>query len=453
MRISNNIKASLEEYYNPPKLKLLDEIVSFFKSGGNLKIKCKKGSGIHIKKKNKGKFTASAKKAGQSVQEHARSVLNNPNATPLQKKRANFARNAAKWKHAKGGSMRIPGVIDSNPNLDNMKGDYVTPKKKKKKLKKKHQDGGIIKAEGGIKIPKNRKVIETIKINNGKLTLEEDSNGKRYWFRNGKLITEHQLKTYKYYDTELGGYRQLRTYYYRNLPYTPNLDELGRRSKEIHDSKQNWRETEFKPSKESITLNIPGSAVHLTTIPINVLDSIAINSGRSNSKIKTGLGLVGKESTFGGASIPLGRDIYQEYDLHALTNNHAYYDDPYNEYIIALAEKYDPKENFDDYGFDKFYQHQLNMDKAQLIKDKEAKYALEHPSVIFNSGATKQFHSNVMADAFARYEDNPQNYNSGQKNYVQMVTDIGNKVFNEKQIQDWWNTSGKKFYEKGLKEK
>ena len=38
-------------------------------------------------------------KAGQSVQEHARSVLNNPNATPLQKKRANFARNAAKWHH------------------------------------------------------------------------------------------------------------------------------------------------------------------------------------------------------------------------------------------------------------------------------------------------------------------------------------------------------------------
>lgn len=57
----------------------------------------KKGKKIHIKKKNRGKFTASAKRAGQSVQEHARSVLNNPNATPLQKKRANFARNAAKW--------------------------------------------------------------------------------------------------------------------------------------------------------------------------------------------------------------------------------------------------------------------------------------------------------------------------------------------------------------------
>lgn len=59
----------------------------------------KKGGEIYIKKKNRGKFTKSAKAAGESVQEHAAKVLSDPNATPLQKKRANFARNAAKWKH------------------------------------------------------------------------------------------------------------------------------------------------------------------------------------------------------------------------------------------------------------------------------------------------------------------------------------------------------------------
>ena len=58
----------------------------------------KKG-GIYIKKENRGKFTASAKAAGESVQEHATKVLNDPNATPLQRKRANFARNSRKWKH------------------------------------------------------------------------------------------------------------------------------------------------------------------------------------------------------------------------------------------------------------------------------------------------------------------------------------------------------------------
>lgn len=70
-----------------------EKFLQKYKQGSKLILK----SGIHIKEKNKGKFTKSAKQAGQSVQEHAKSVLNNPNATPLQKKRANFARNAAKW--------------------------------------------------------------------------------------------------------------------------------------------------------------------------------------------------------------------------------------------------------------------------------------------------------------------------------------------------------------------
>ena len=43
----------------------------------------KKGSEIHIKEENRGKFTASAKKAGESVQEHASNVLDNPKATTL----------------------------------------------------------------------------------------------------------------------------------------------------------------------------------------------------------------------------------------------------------------------------------------------------------------------------------------------------------------------------------
>ena len=65
----------------------------------------KSGGSIHIKKKNRGKFTASAKAAGEGVQEHAHKVMNDPNATPLQKKRANFAIQAKKWhhKHQDGG--------------------------------------------------------------------------------------------------------------------------------------------------------------------------------------------------------------------------------------------------------------------------------------------------------------------------------------------------------------
>lgn len=74
-----------------------ESYIPILKSGSKLIPKRKHGDKIHIKKKNRGKFTQAANKAGQSVQEHAASVLRDPNATPLQKKRANFARNAAKW--------------------------------------------------------------------------------------------------------------------------------------------------------------------------------------------------------------------------------------------------------------------------------------------------------------------------------------------------------------------
>lgn len=83
--------------------------------------------GIHIKEKNRGKFTAAAKRAGKSVQEYARDVVNNPNATTLQKRRAQFALNAKKFKHQEGGSIQKPSFeewiamipeykIDLSPN-------------------------------------------------------------------------------------------------------------------------------------------------------------------------------------------------------------------------------------------------------------------------------------------------------------------------------------------------
>ena len=89
-----------------------------------------KGGGIHIKEENKGKFTESAKRAGKSVQEHATDVLNNPNATRLQKRRAQFAKNAKKWKHEDGGIIHA-GTGTSlqyfvNPNLKDQQEEVQT---------------------------------------------------------------------------------------------------------------------------------------------------------------------------------------------------------------------------------------------------------------------------------------------------------------------------------------
>lgn len=59
----------------------------------------KKKPMVKIAKSKKGTFTAAAKKSGMSVQQKATAVLKNPNASPAMKKKANFARNAAKWNH------------------------------------------------------------------------------------------------------------------------------------------------------------------------------------------------------------------------------------------------------------------------------------------------------------------------------------------------------------------
>jgi len=66
------------------------------------------GGGIYIKPENRGKFTASAERAGEGVQEHAHNVVNNPNATELQRKRAQFAINAESW-NANGGYLANGG--------------------------------------------------------------------------------------------------------------------------------------------------------------------------------------------------------------------------------------------------------------------------------------------------------------------------------------------------------
>jgi hypothetical protein len=64
----------------------------------------KEGGGIHIKDSKKGTFTAAATKHGKSVQAFASQVLaNKDNYSSAMVKKANFAKNASKWKHQEGG--------------------------------------------------------------------------------------------------------------------------------------------------------------------------------------------------------------------------------------------------------------------------------------------------------------------------------------------------------------
>lgn len=58
------------------------------------------GKDINIKKSKRGTFTKAAKQHGMSVQGFANKVLKNPSKySAAMRKKANFARNAASWKH------------------------------------------------------------------------------------------------------------------------------------------------------------------------------------------------------------------------------------------------------------------------------------------------------------------------------------------------------------------
>jgi hypothetical protein len=93
------------------------------KGGGmlqDLPVEMKKG-GIHIAPSKRGTFTAAATKHGKSVQAFASQVLaNKENYSPAMVKKANFARNAAKWKHEYGGMYQ-----DGGPLLPNNPSGYV----------------------------------------------------------------------------------------------------------------------------------------------------------------------------------------------------------------------------------------------------------------------------------------------------------------------------------------
>lgn len=76
-----------------------------------------KGGKIHIKPSKRGTFTAAAKKHGKSAQSFASQVLaNKEDYSPAMVKKANFARNAAKW-HSFGGSLNTNGADFSNGQI------------------------------------------------------------------------------------------------------------------------------------------------------------------------------------------------------------------------------------------------------------------------------------------------------------------------------------------------
>lgn len=145
----------------------------------------KDGGAIHIKKKNRGKFTASAKRAGMGVQEFARHVLANKDKySSTLVKRANFARNASKWKHSLGGYMFGDGgnLYSDIPAYQTHGGDFL--------------NGVTVVGAGGTHEDNPHEGVPMGTAPDGKLNLVEEGEVifNDYVFSNRLHLTDKELK-------------------------------------------------------------------------------------------------------------------------------------------------------------------------------------------------------------------------------------------------------------------
>ena len=109
------VTKNMDYGYNDNKNRGLRKRRDYERNLFNTPVEYKYG-GIHIKPSKRGTFTAAAKKHGMSVQGFASKVLaNKSNYSSAMVKKANFARNASKWKHKEfGGDMTYSYILGKN---------------------------------------------------------------------------------------------------------------------------------------------------------------------------------------------------------------------------------------------------------------------------------------------------------------------------------------------------
>lgn len=271
---------------------------------------------------------------------------------------------------------------------------------------------------GKYSVPKDRKVVRTINLNNGKITVEQDADGDVYFFRNGKYMPDNVVANYKYFDNKTKTYRKLSNDANSKIPYTkphvPYIDML------MKDKEAAFRSSEANglrivPNRNIITLRTKGR-MNLADIPTNELDSIFVSAGRAGIDPKTALGLVGKEDTFGGHSKLLGKPWFDSSGkpdtllLGSLVNNHTGSDvSKYGDYtrnlIIKHAKEGKPERTYEEILRD--------IPEEELVRmNNEVQWEYNHGLL---DKYKNQVHdeNDLLADAFKRYQVNPKLYNYG----------------------------------------
>lgn len=179
----------------------------------------------------------------------------------------------------------------------------------------------------------------------------------------------------------------------------------------------------------------------------NLLDSIAINAKRAGLDLETALGIANKESTLGNPT----QDMENIAKISKSIRSNV---DRAKKYAKDSGEKYKNVIYHDngliDRSEDEIVSFWHNPDpylSAMSYSDKKAKSFREKTDMLIKGEAhadvqTKKILSqikpmSVLEAAFRYYKSNPNRYNPGQSNYIQLVRQKGAELMSSPEIQSW----------------
>lgn len=280
------------------------------------------------------------------------------------------------------------------------------------------------------------------KMTNG-ATLEYKNNN---WYRNGKLITDNVLKKYKFYDRSIKGYRYL-TEFGSTPVYTPNYDYALFKDIQLKSDYNKYKEEQKAPyihNKKVVLHSLKNgkpTVVHGRIYSTNQLDSLlkwTNEAGYPDDKVFRVIAHNIKENNYPNIFINKDNDLKnhsKDFDLNS--NNFSYWrysENPYTSLVGSFTTGVNGK------ALDKAEQEGdiIKVDSLTADTDKRIGYQLKHIDESKISIPTRP-----VTALIKDFMTNPNKYNPGQSNYVQMVNNIEQYVRDTPEIKNWYRNRRK----------
>lgn len=177
----------------------------------------------------------------------------------------------------------------------------------------------------------------------------------------------------------------------------------------------------------------------------NLLDSIIVNAERAGLDLKTALGIVNKESTLGNPT----QDTENLAKINKSIRNGVnqakrYAKDSGKKYKTIIFHENGLKDRNED-EIVSFWHNPNPYDAAISYASKKAKSLQEHTDMLIKGEAYADAQAkkilletkpmSTLEAAFRYYKSNPNEYNPGQSNYVQLVDKKGTELMSSPEIQ------------------